>query len=222
VVKLKYEVQPTVILRDPIIQARVPSLPSNSLLTQLHTAIVSGNPAALPSVPIAQQPLARPSVNPQYPSRHFASDAHHAAGVYVNPGIPAHFQNYRPIEHGQPVVPSQSHAHFVTPQDPYPNPATWTQDTHSHYSNLATSSSSPTMSGYPAPLPSAPSLPHICDVCGATFTRPQNLKRHRESQHTTMEHICPYCGKSYTRVDSLKRHMDKPCDKLPRSAQQGA
>ena len=165
-------------------------------------------------------------MNPQYPSQHFASDAHH---VYLNPGVPAHYQNYRPINNGQPIVPSQSHAQFVNPQNAYSDPATWTQGAHAQYSNSTmNTSSSPTTPGYPAPAP-APSPPtpssstlHVCDDCGATFTRPQNLKRHRESQHTSTEHICPYCEKSYTRVDSLKRHMDRPCDKMPRCAQEGA
>ena len=164
-------------------------------------------------------------MNPQYPSQHFASDAHHAARAYLNPGIPAHYQNYHPIDNGQPIVPSQSHAQFVSPQNTYSDPATWTQGAHAQYSDSAMNPSS-TTSGYPAPVPSppTPSSPtlYACDVCGATFTRPQNLKRHRESQHTSMEHICPYCGKSYTRVDSLKRHMDRPCDKIPRFTQEGA
>jgi len=164
-------------------------------------------------------------VNPQYPSQHFASDAHHAARAYLNPGIPAHYQNYHPIDNGQPIVPSQSHAQFVSPQNTYSGPATWTQGAHAQYLDSSMNPSS-TTSGYPAPVPSppTPSSPtlYACDVCGATFTRPQNLKRHRESQHTSMEHICPYCGKSYTRVDSLKRHMDRPCDKIPRFTQEGA
>jgi uncharacterized Zn-finger protein len=166
-------------------------------------------------------------VDPQYLSQHFASDAHHAARVYLNPGIPAHYQHYRPINNGQPIVPSQSHAQFVNPQNAYSEPATWAQGVRAQYSDSAMSPPpSSTMSGYPPPPPSPPtpssSTLHVCDVCGAAFTRPQNLKRHRESQHTSMEHICPYCGKNYTRVDSLKRHIDRPCDKMPRSAQEGA
>jgi hypothetical protein len=180
-----------------------------------------GNHAAMPNLPIAQQ--SGSSVNPQYPAQHYPLDAHHT-GMPLNPGIPAHYQNYRPIEHGQPVVPSQHNAHFVAPQKPYPpNPAIQTQGGHAQYSNPANSPSPPIGYASPSsPSSSSSSSPHACGVCGATFTRPHDRKRHYESQHTTIEHVCQYCRKSYARVDSLKRHLDRPCDKMPQSAQKGA
>jgi hypothetical protein len=215
----KYNGQLTGIPRIPVIQARPPNPHSSySLLTRLRTALVASNPAALPSIPIAQQ--SGSFVNPQYPPQHNTSDGHRTRAL-LNPGIPTHFQNYRPIEHGQPIVPSQPYAQYFTPQSPYPNPAMQTRDGHPQYVDPAIPPSS-TMSGYPPSPSSSYSSTHACDVCGATFTRPQNLKRHYESQHTTMEHKCPYCQKSYTRVDSLKRHLDRPCDKMPQFAQGGA
>ncbi|KAI0256353.1 hypothetical protein BJV78DRAFT_1278858 [Lactifluus subvellereus] len=185
----------------------------------LHPALVAGT--ALPTLPIAQQSAS--SVNSQFIPQHYASDGHHHhPGTLLNPTVPAHFQNYRPIEHGQPIVPSQSHAHISTPQKPYPNPnpAIQTQGGHAQYSNPANNPSSPIGYGSPSP-PSSSSSPHACGVCGATFTRPHDRKRHYESQHTTIEHVCQYCRKSYARVDSLKRHLDRPCDKMPQSAQKG-
>jgi hypothetical protein len=195
------------------------SYPSQSPLTRTQTAMVGGNPAGLSGLPIAQQ--SGSSMNPQYPPQHYASDAHHP-GVMLNPEVPSHYQNYRPIQHGQPVVPSQPHSQFVTPQKPYPNPAMQTQGGHAPYSNPANNPSSPVGYGSPSPpSSSSSSSPHACGVCGATFTRPHDRKRHYESQHTTIEHVCQYCRKSYARVDSLKRHLDRPCDKMPQSAQKG-
>ena len=185
----------------------------------MQTAIVANNPTTFSGLPIAQQ--SGSSVNPQYLPQHYPTDTHHP-GVVLNPGVPPHYQNYRPIEHGQPIVPSQPHAPFVTPQKPYHNPAMQTQGGHAQYSNPANSPSSPIGYGSPSPPSSSSSSPHACGVCGATFTRPHDRKRHYESQHTTIEHVCQYCRKSYARVDSLKRHLDRPCDKMPQSAQKGA
>ena len=164
-------------------------------------------------------------MNPQYSPQQYASDAQHAR-VLLNPGVPGRFQNYRPIEQGQPIVPSQHQhqVHYYNPQKPYPNPAMQTQGSHAQYSNPAKVPTSPSI-GYGSPSPpssSSSSSPHACGVCGATFTRPHDRKRHYESQHTTIEHVCQYCRKSYARVDSLKRHLDRPCDKMPQSAQKGA
>jgi uncharacterized Zn-finger protein len=190
-----------------------------------QTALAAGNPAALPSLPIAQQ--SGSAMNSQFiPQQQYSSDGHHPQpGVLLNPGVPAHYQNYRPIEQGQPIVPSQAQAHFATSQKPYPNPnpnpARQTQGVHAQYSNPANNPSSPIGYGSPSP-PSSSSSPHACGVCGATFTRPHDRKRHYESQHTTIEHVCQYCRKSYARVDSLKRHLDRPCDKMPPSARRGA
>lgn len=186
-----------------------------------HSALVASNPAGLQSLPIAQQ--SGPSVNPQYsPHQQYTSDAQHSR-VLLNPGVPGRFQNYRPIEQGQPIVPSQHQAHYYNPQKPYPNPAIQTQGGHAQYSNPAKVPTSPIGYGSPSPpSSSSSSSPHACGVCGATFTRPHDRKRHYESQHTTIEHVCQYCRKSYARVDSLKRHLDRPCDKMPQSAQKGA
>ena len=41
--------------------------------------------------------------------------------VLLNPGVPGHFQNHRPMEQGQPIVPSQHQVHFFAQQKPYPN-----------------------------------------------------------------------------------------------------
>jgi uncharacterized Zn-finger protein len=182
--------------------------------------MVAGNPAGMQSLPMAQQ--SGSSVNPQYSPQHYPPDAHHTR-VLLNPGVPGRFQNYRPIEQGQPIVPSQHQVHFFAQQKPYPNPAMQTQGSHAQYSNPAKVPSSPPIGyGSPSPPSSSSSSPHACGVCGATFTRPHDRKRHYESQHTTIEHVCQYCRKSYARVDSLKRHLDRPCDKMPQSAQKGA
>ena len=174
--------------------------------------MLAGHPAASPSLPITQQSGLLMGL-PDSP-QHYASDANHA-GVLLNPGVPSHFQYYRPIEHGQPIVPSQPHTHSTAPpQGPYPNPADQAQGGHPQYSNAANPSASVGY-GFASPPSSSSSSPHACGVCGAMFTRADNRKRHHDTQHTTIEHVCQYCQKSYARVDSLKRHLDRPCDKMP-------
>jgi len=181
--------------------------------------MLAGHPATSPSLPITQQ--SGSSMSPPYSPQHYASDANHA-GVLLNPGVPPHFQYYQPIEHGQPIVPSQHHTHSTSSQKPYPNTANQAQGSLPQYSNPANNPSASVGYGSASPPSSSSSpSPHACGVCGATFTRPHDRKRHYESQHTTIEHVCQYCRKSYARVDSLKRHLDRPCDKMPQSAQKG-
>jgi len=178
--------------------------------------MLAGHPATSPSLPITQQ--SGPFVGPSYPPQYHASDANHA-GVLLNLGIPSHFQYYRPIGHGQPIVPSQHHTHSTAPQGSYPNPSNQVQDSHPQYPDPANPSASVGHGSDPPPSSSSSSSAYVCEVCGATFTRSDNRKRHKESQHdTTIEHVCPYCQKSYARADSLKRHLDRPCDKMPQSA----
>jgi hypothetical protein len=184
----------------------------------MQTAIVDGRPTDLLFIPTTQQPGS--SVNTQYISQHYVSDTHYM-GPLLDPTILSHFQNYCLTTPGQAIVPSQSHAHLVRSQKNFPIPATQTQDGHDQYFNTPDDASPalPIVYGCPTPPTSSSTSPHACDVCGATFTRPHNRKRHYESQHSMIEHVCKYCRKSYTRVDSLKRHLDKPCDQMPQSTQ---
>ena len=48
----------------------------------------------------------------------------------------------------------------------------------------------------------------ICEICGKTFTRARDLKRHVATFHQNVEVQCAKCGKTFTRVDSLKRHVE--------------
>jgi len=183
---------------------------------RMQIAIVARRPADLLYIPIAQQ--SGSSVNTQYFPHHYVPDTHYM-GPLLNPTILS--QNYCLTAPGQPIVSSQSHAHLVRSHKNFPIPATQTQDGHDQYFNTpdCASPASPIVYEYPTPPTSSSSSPHACDVCGATFTRPHNRKRHYESQHSMIEHVCKYCRKSYTRVDSLKRHLNKPCDQMPRSTQ---
>lgn len=49
---------------------------------------------------------------------------------------------------------------------------------------------------------------HVCDLCGATFTRQHNLKSHFLT-HTSLkkEFICTACGSEFRRSHDLKRHQ---------------
>lgn len=194
--------------------------PKYSRLTclQISVGLGAGDPSGMSSITSHQ---AGQFGNPQYPQ--YNASGTPGMGASLNPGVPAHFQNYRPIENGQPIVPSQYRVHSAIPQGPYPNPAMQTQGGHAQYLNPVTGvGPSPATYGHPSPAASTSAAsPYACELCGATFTLTQNLKRHYESQHTTMVHVCPYCQKSFTRVDSLKRHIERPCSMMPQSAPEG-
>ena len=48
----------------------------------------------------------------------------------------------------------------------------------------------------------------ICEICGKTFTRADNLKRHIQAVHRNGEVQCTKCGKTFARADNLKRHVE--------------
>ncbi|KIJ49363.1 hypothetical protein M422DRAFT_117375, partial [Sphaerobolus stellatus SS14] len=50
-----------------------------------------------------------------------------------------------------------------------------------------------------------------CDICGATFSRAYDCKRHRDIHTRSSGYPCPKCHKSLSRADALKRHMERGC-----------
>ncbi|KAF5380263.1 hypothetical protein D9757_008217 [Collybiopsis confluens] len=106
--------------------------------------------------------------------------------------------------------PSQSPSTYPTPghHSRHPrNPSTSPILTSSRVSGTRSSqsSSSPTTERYP------------CEICGKTFSRSHDRKRHHETQHipSPVLHRCRYCRKEFSRADSLKRHLDNGCDEMP-------
>ncbi len=51
----------------------------------------------------------------------------------------------------------------------------------------------------------------ICEICGKTFTRARDLKRHIETVHQNAEVQCEKCFKKFNRKDVMKRHQEKCC-----------
>ena len=48
-----------------------------------------------------------------------------------------------------------------------------------------------------------------CEICGVTFTRSENLARHKSVKHTESDesrYACTDCGKQFSRSDKLERH----------------
>ncbi|KAK7473225.1 hypothetical protein VKT23_001323 [Stygiomarasmius scandens] len=74
-------------------------------------------------------------------------------------------------------------------------------------------------SGHSQPSPISPTTPerYPCEICGKTFSRSHDRKRHHETQHipSPVLHRCRYCRKEFSRADSLKRHLDNGCDEAP-------
>ena len=49
----------------------------------------------------------------------------------------------------------------------------------------------------------------ICEICGKTFTRARNLKRHITTVHQNAEVQCEKCFKKFNRKDAMERHQQK-------------
>lgn len=90
-------------------------------------------------------------------------------------------------------------------------------------SNSGDPGSSPTYYPYPSISPQtfgyAPEPPHpvtnfktfACDICGSSFSRAYDCKRHRDIHTRQGKHACPYCHKNLSRADALKRHIERGC-----------
>ncbi|KAM9852014.1 uncharacterized protein ACBR49_005117 [Aulostomus maculatus] len=66
--------------------------------------------------------------------------------------------------------------------------------------------------------------PHICSICGRSFSRPCRLKEHCKIHTTEKPHGCSVCGKAFTTDANLRAHekihiADKPhrCSVCPKS-----
>ncbi|TFY81975.1 hypothetical protein EWM64_g2034 [Hericium alpestre] len=153
-----------------------------------------------------------------------AYPAAHPGPPALDPSVPPHYANYQYLDHGHPIVPSQQpsdgHQHFIpTPTQLASTYHMAPAQGHHGYDHTSTSapvhSSSSSLAGASVSPRSASESQHRCELCGQTFTRNYDKKRHLLSSHSDEVHRCVYCGSPFSRPDSLKRHLDKPCDQDP-------
>ncbi|KAL2009354.1 hypothetical protein VTN00DRAFT_7548 [Thermoascus crustaceus] len=59
-----------------------------------------------------------------------------------------------------------------------------------------------------------------CEICGRSFGRRTDLKRHIDSiHHGTRRFGCEQCGRRFTRQDTLTRHCADGCRRKQRKSQ---
>lgn len=137
-----------------------------------------------------------PYMNPHhYPSSQHSSS--HSDRIIPTPADMAHTYNYSgsiPDQH-----PSQSPSTYPTAghhsrhhRHPSTSPILSSTRTTSTRSSHASAASSATTERYP------------CEICGKTFSRSHDRKRHHETQHTNnpLLHRCRYCRKEFSRYAS--------------------
>jgi hypothetical protein len=118
------------------------------------------------------------------------------------------------------------HYGSMTDQHPSQSPSTYMTPGH-HSRHHRNPSTSPILT--PTRVSSTRSSSHAtaspterypCEICGKTFSRSHDRKRHHETQHiaSPVLHRCRFCRKEFSRADSLKRHLDNGCDEAPGSS----
>ncbi|KIK69265.1 hypothetical protein GYMLUDRAFT_67922 [Collybiopsis luxurians FD-317 M1] len=154
-----------------------------------------------------------PHSAPYFNSHHYSSS--HSSSTHNDRFIPTPSEIAGGYHYGSIADqhPSQSPSTYSTPghhSRHHRNPSTSPILTSSRVSGTRSShtshtSTSPTTERYP------------CEICGKTFSRSHDRKRHHETQHipSPVLHRCRYCRKEFSRADSLKRHLDNGCDEMP-------
>lgn len=99
--------------------------------------------------------------------------------------------SYRPSHRSSSTAEQDFHPY--TPQQPIP------------------SSHRPSSFGAPESGSPPSTRAYSCDICGASFSRAYDCKRHRDIHTRQGGHECPYCKKTLSRADALKRHMERGC-----------
>ncbi|CUA74547.1 hypothetical protein RSOLAG22IIIB_05607 [Rhizoctonia solani] len=97
----------------------------------------------------------------------------------------------------------------VEPQVPYISSA---MSQYQHQPMGVPSRQMPPLSELDRRLPAAEEVqprpkPHVCEQCGAAFSRAHDLKRHIETHKGDRPHKCPTCTKAFSRKDALQRHQ---------------
>jgi hypothetical protein len=98
--------------------------------------------------------------------------------------------------------PSPTHPRGYTPYaDPPPPPHHTHTDSSRYTSNTYSSAYSPSVPSSQQGMASDKPERVTCEICGKTFSRAHDRKRHHESQHSSqnVSHKCLHCGKSFSR-----------------------
>lgn len=171
-------------------------------------------------------PLSAPYFSPQHYSSSQNSSSHNDR--IPTPAEIAHAYNF----------PGSIPDHLSQSPSTYPTAGHHSRHRHTSTSPILSSTRTTTTrssSHTPSASTTTTTERYPCEICGKTFSRSHDRKRHHETQHTNnpLLHRCRYCRKEFSRcalfnslscqdieqlihrADSLKRHLDNGCDEMP-------
>ncbi|KAF5355526.1 hypothetical protein D9758_006383 [Tetrapyrgos nigripes] len=175
----------------------------------------------------------RPSRSVANSSYNYSSSMvpHSSSSTNGQPPSPLYYSSsqYSSTNHGDRFIPTPSElasSHYnYSGQQMSQSPSMYTTPGHHQRRHPSTSPIMTTRhssrSGHSQSSPVSPTASerYPCEICGKTFSRSHDRKRHHETQHipSPVLHRCRYCRKEFSRADSLKRHLDNGCDEAPSS-----
>lgn len=152
-------------------------------------------------------PQAVPYGTPPAQNYYGQIDPRQAASYYQSAGVPPATNTHPGMYQQQGYAPT-SIQYIQTPPQSIPGPH--------HSTNSSPFTTVPRAASTVTPQPAR----FTCEICGGSFSRLYDRKRHHETLHAENPtiHRCTFCQKEFARGDSLKRHQDGGCEKMQLSS----